>query len=418
MDGGDHPSDHTKVMLAKSVTQGRLGSVDVHRATPQQFPHASGPDRGLGQQPPITLLLVGPSYLFGNPIDVPEADLDHLGGDRGDQLGIGGVVSQLFDAARQESTVTKAVRPTQGDSRHAPLCQPSRVFHGRSRGTAVVRLEPVLEHVQQGRHVLLDARSEQLLYDLITAQLGNVSGQQLPDLLAELQRTSRESGCHLGQLCGDDVAPRLHPAIMARAWSRVHTPASLAARCWRNSAWCFVRDAQPLRRSSSRNTMPPHTEIAAMDAYPTDPRRTTVKPLSEQLNDLAERAKQAEETVAAARANNRAALESQRERLKSSIDASRATVQGGVAAAQEEVQSWWDETRSNMHERFEALRAKRDEQRAEWDLHRAENRADDAELDAADAIDFAIFALDEAEYAVIDAVIDRADADELALQQS
>ena len=46
-----------------------------------------------------------------------------------------------------------------------------------------------------------------------------------------------------------------------------------------------------------------------------------MKPLSEQLSDLADRAKQAEDTVAAAQAKNRAALQSQRERLKSSIDA-------------------------------------------------------------------------------------------------
>jgi hypothetical protein len=46
-----------------------------------------------------------------------------------------------------------------------------------------------------------------------------------------------------------------------------------------------------------------------------------MKPLSEQLSDLADRAKQAEDTVAAAQAKNRAALQSRRERLKSSIDA-------------------------------------------------------------------------------------------------
>ena len=44
--------------------------------------------------------------------------------------------------------------------------------------------------------------------------------------------------------------------------------------------------------------------------------------------------------------------------------------------------------------------------------------ADDAELDAADAIDFAAYTIDEAEYAVVDAVIARADANDIALQQS
>ena len=44
-----------------------------------------------------------------------------------------------------------------------------------------------------------------------------------------------------------------------------------------------------------------------------------MKPLSEQLSELAVRVKTAEDIVSAANANNRAALESQREQLKSSI---------------------------------------------------------------------------------------------------
>jgi hypothetical protein len=88
-----------------------------------------------------------------------------------------------------------------------------------------------------------------------------------------------------------------------------------------------------------------------------------MKPLSEQLSDLADRAKQAEDTVAAAQAKNRAALQSRRERLKSSIDAATTRTQADATAAHEEVQSWWDETRSNIHNRFEELRAKRDDRR-------------------------------------------------------
>ena len=105
-----------------------------------------------------------------------------------------------------------------------------------------------------------------------------------------------------------------------------------------------------------------------------------MKPLSEQLSDLEDRAKQAEDTVAAARAKNRAALESQRERLKSSIDAAKARGEARTAAAEDDVQSWWDETRSNINDRFEALQAERDQHRAERDFQKAENRADDAEL--------------------------------------
>jgi hypothetical protein len=47
---------------------------------------------------------------------------------------------------------------------------------------------------------------------------------------------------------------------------------------------------------------------------------TVVKPLSEQLSELAARVKRAEDILAAANQKNRAALESQREQLKSSIN--------------------------------------------------------------------------------------------------
>jgi hypothetical protein len=47
---------------------------------------------------------------------------------------------------------------------------------------------------------------------------------------------------------------------------------------------------------------------------------TVVKPLSEQLSELAARVKTAEDILAAANQKDRAALESQREQLKSSIN--------------------------------------------------------------------------------------------------
>ena len=138
-----------------------------------------------------------------------------------------------------------------------------------------------------------------------------------------------------------------------------------------------------------------------------------MKPLSEQLVELSARAKRTEELVAAAQAKNEAALHGQREQLKTSINALRAQAE----AQKEEVQSWWEETRAAINDRFDKLRAKSEEHRAEHDLKRAERRADDAELDAAYAIEFALDVLDQTEYAVADAVIARADADELASQQ-
>ena len=142
-----------------------------------------------------------------------------------------------------------------------------------------------------------------------------------------------------------------------------------------------------------------------------------MKPLSEQLIELSARAKKTEELVSAAQAKNQAALQSQREELQSSISAFKARAAAQTEELTQEAQSWWDETRTAVNDRFAKLRAKAEDHHAERDLKRAQHRADDAELDAAYAIDFALDILDQAEYAIADAVIARAEADELARQQ-
>jgi hypothetical protein len=141
----------------------------------------------------------------------------------------------------------------------------------------------------------------------------------------------------------------------------------------------------------------------------------TMKPLSEQLTDLAARSKNTEDVVAAAQEKNRARLESQRDKLKTSIAAGTADAQKRVAADESKTQQWWNDTRSSVDARFAAMRAEADERRTEKDIKKAERHAEQAEQDAADAIDWAVYVLDQAEYSVIDAVIARADADDLAL---
>ena len=142
-----------------------------------------------------------------------------------------------------------------------------------------------------------------------------------------------------------------------------------------------------------------------------------MKALSEQLSDLSDRVKKAEDFVTIARAKNRAALDSQRDLLKSSIGESKAKAEASAAATQSKVQSWWDDTRSTVDGQFETLRARLDERRAEHDVKEAAQRADDSEEDAVYAVEFAISMLDQAEYAVADAIIARADADDLAAEQ-
>jgi hypothetical protein len=142
-----------------------------------------------------------------------------------------------------------------------------------------------------------------------------------------------------------------------------------------------------------------------------------MKTLSEELSELSDRVKKAEDFVTVARTKNRAALDSQRELLKSSIGEGKARAEAETAVAQSKVQSWWDDTRSTVDDQFATLRARLDERRAERDVKRAEHRADEAEEDAVYAVQFAISMLDQTEYVIADAVIARADADDLASKQ-
>jgi hypothetical protein len=130
-----------------------------------------------------------------------------------------------------------------------------------------------------------------------------------------------------------------------------------------------------------------------------------MKPLSDQLTELA------------ARAKNRAYLDDQRETLKKSIATGKARMDADAAVAQDETRTWWNDTRQSIDLRVAELRAERDEHRAAHDLKRAERRAEDAEDDAAYAVDFALQMLDEAEYAVADAILARIDADEVAANE-
>jgi hypothetical protein len=138
-----------------------------------------------------------------------------------------------------------------------------------------------------------------------------------------------------------------------------------------------------------------------------------MKALSDQLSDLSVRARKTEDVVAAARKNDREQLERQRAKLTSAIAEGKAKAEEQAGAAKGAAAAWWTETRSSMDQRFAEMRAAADDRRAERDVKKAERHADLAEDDAADAIDAALYFFDQAEYAVIDAVIARADADDL-----
>jgi hypothetical protein len=140
-----------------------------------------------------------------------------------------------------------------------------------------------------------------------------------------------------------------------------------------------------------------------------------MKTLTEQLSDLSDRANKTKDVVAAAREKNRAKLESERVKLTTSIAEGNARAGQHIATAKGNVEARWNDTRSSVDQWFSTIRTDAEERRTERGIKKADHHADLAEQDAAYAIDLALYVLDQAEYAVVEAVIARADADDMAM---
>ncbi len=138
-----------------------------------------------------------------------------------------------------------------------------------------------------------------------------------------------------------------------------------------------------------------------------------MKPLSEQLQDLAQRAKKIEDSASAARKKNQAELESRLNQLNSEIQSAGQKIETSAADAKGNVRSGWADIKGRIEERLTATRTKLQERKAERDVNKSERRAQEAEDDAASAIAFAVYVLDQAEYAVVDAALARVAADDL-----
>jgi hypothetical protein len=135
--------------------------------------------------------------------------------------------------------------------------------------------------------------------------------------------------------------------------------------------------------------------------------------LSEQLQDLADRTKRLEETAAAADAQNRAKLEKDREQLHTTMQSEAKKLQARGDQTKGDFQAWWagmaakaEQQRKDMHDKIE-------QHKTERKVDKAVRHADDAENYAVDLIQVAAYCIDSADYAVADAVIARAEADDL-----
>jgi hypothetical protein len=135
--------------------------------------------------------------------------------------------------------------------------------------------------------------------------------------------------------------------------------------------------------------------------------------LSDQLSDLAARAKQLEDHAAAAKQKGRAELEAD---VKSARDSAKAKADELQKSAEEnkgQISAWWDSVQRSWHEHIAEIRKKVEDRRASHDLKAAQRAAERADNDAAFAVDYAYAAIEEAEYAVLDADLAHMEADEM-----
>jgi hypothetical protein len=139
-----------------------------------------------------------------------------------------------------------------------------------------------------------------------------------------------------------------------------------------------------------------------------------MKPLSESLETLAGRVEILEDSATATFEADRAKLEKRRHEIDEAFKSDVSQAESAVRETAEAGRTWWNETKTSMKRPLDELRGRVDKRQSEHELHRVFRTADAAEEDAAAAVELASYFLNVAEYAVIDAVLARMAADDLA----
>jgi hypothetical protein len=136
--------------------------------------------------------------------------------------------------------------------------------------------------------------------------------------------------------------------------------------------------------------------------------------LSDQLSQLAARAKQLEDHAAASRQKTKDDLEQDVKSARDSAQAKAESLRKGAEARKGQISAWWDNLQRSWNENIASIRTAVDDRKAEHDVNAAQRKADQSDDDAAFAIDYAYAAIEEAEYAVLDAELAHMEVDDLA----
>ncbi len=136
-----------------------------------------------------------------------------------------------------------------------------------------------------------------------------------------------------------------------------------------------------------------------------------MKPLSEYLSALSERAKKAEDNFAAANTEAKEQLAERREKARAQITATIDRIDGDLERAGNQASADWAGFKGKLAADRDRLKAGFEKGKHNLQVRQTENRAEDYEFDAALAIDYAIATVEQAELAVLDALSARVEAE-------
>jgi hypothetical protein len=140
-----------------------------------------------------------------------------------------------------------------------------------------------------------------------------------------------------------------------------------------------------------------------------------MKPLSQSLDELADRVKVLEDSATATFEADRAKLEKRRLEIDEAFKTDVGEFESAVREAADAGRTWWNDAKVSMKRPLEEVRARVEKRQFEHEVHHAEHVAAAAAEDASAALALAAYYVNVAEYAVIDAALARMAADDLAL---
>jgi hypothetical protein len=136
------------------------------------------------------------------------------------------------------------------------------------------------------------------------------------------------------------------------------------------------------------------------------------KRLSEQLSDLAARAKDAEDAWTAAQKEAHDEIAARRQQAHASATAAIEKVNQQIKSIGDTAIKNWNVVQAKISADIDTLKANIAQRKRERDRGRAENRAEMLETEAGFAVDYAIASVEQAKLAVLDAIVSRMEAEE------